>query len=182
MLTVGHNVPLAARLHLNLDKHAVLQGYKTDPERLMGIAAPLIAQCSLTSVRDTIQREFGTCEIFHGTQDPPPELTAVAIVNAFNPEMINRVTNLAMHEGWIIDASNLSSVLYLTGQARDTGLEAAKSCSLSVACVGHRAAEEWGIRFLAMQLRDAFPDGQVIEIFEDEELSAERREIRATPR
>ncbi|KAF7189871.1 hypothetical protein HII31_08693 [Pseudocercospora fuligena] len=62
-----------------------------------------------------------------------------------------------------------SSILYLTGAARDYGLEAVKKYGMPAFCVGHRACEEWGIRYLAGQLRIEFPGLQVLEVLEEEE-------------
>jgi putative NIF3 family GTP cyclohydrolase 1 type 2 len=60
-------------------------------------------------------------------------------------------------------------VLYLTGQPRESGMLAATALGLTVACVGHRTTEEWGIRFMAAVLRTAFPDVSVEEVYEEEE-------------
>ena len=169
VLTVGYNTRLATILGLELDKHVVLQGYKDDPDRLMGIAAPLSSVQDLSSLQSIIHKAFGQCEMHSGNPMPSEELHALAIVNAFNPEMVERVATAAQREGWVQGASALGRVLYLTGQARDTGLEAANTINMPVACVGHRAAEEWGIRHLAQELKQAYPTMIVSEIYEDEE-------------
>jgi putative NIF3 family GTP cyclohydrolase 1 type 2 len=166
LLTVGYNTVLAERLGLDVEAHVLIQGYKNDPERRMGIVASLRTRVGLTSIIDVVRKEFGTCEVHAGDGDPSIELNAVAIVNAFNPEMIARVATAATTSGWTT-GSDMSQVLFLTGEGRETGFRAAKE--MPVACVGHRAAEEWGIRWLASQLRLAFPTIQVSEIFEDEE-------------
>lgn len=62
-----------------------------------------------------------------------------------------------------------SSILYLTGAARDYGLEAVKRYGMPAFCVGHRACEEWGIRYLASQLRIEYPGLEVVEVLEEEE-------------
>lgn len=60
-------------------------------------------------------------------------------------------------------------MLYLTGQPREAGMAVAKEHGLQVVCVGHRAAEEWGIRYLARRLRADFPGVDVEEVYEEEE-------------
>jgi hypothetical protein len=45
---------------------------------------------------------------------------------------------------------------------------AATALGLTVACVGHKTTEEWGIRFMAAALRAAFPNTPVEEVYEEE--------------
>ena len=170
-LTVGYNIPLASALTLSVDRHVILQGYKDDAERLMGIAAPLKHEQDLASVQKLIHGMFGVCDLHHEQQENPLSIRAIAIVNAFNPEMVERVATAVQREGWVNDASDLKRVLYLTGQVRESGLDAATAFGMPVACVGHRAAEEWGVRHLAAQLRHRFPSLEVSEVYEDEESS-----------
>jgi hypothetical protein len=47
---------------------------------------------------------------------------------------------------------------------------------MPVACVGHQVAEEWGIKWLAQQVKAKYPDIDVIEVFEDEEVTT-RKEL-----
>jgi hypothetical protein len=48
-------------------------------------------------------------------------------------------------------------------------MEAAKALGMTVACVGHRPAEDWGIRYLAARLRTSFPNVSIEEVYEAEE-------------
>jgi putative NIF3 family GTP cyclohydrolase 1 type 2 len=80
------------------------------------------------------------------------------------------VLQTALEHGWAAadDEAPGRHVLYLTGQARVGGLQAAKAVGMTVVCVGHRPAEDWGIRYLSNQLRIAFPGVHVEGIYEEE--------------
>jgi putative NIF3 family GTP cyclohydrolase 1 type 2 len=168
VLTVGWNTVLAERLQMNVEDSICIQGYKGDPERKIGI----VGQVSM--LRDLLlhrtQEEFGEVELAHdGLSD---EIRAVAVMNAFNEDEVQRVLEIALQHGWAEadDEAPGKHLLYLTGQPRVSGLEAAKTLGMTVACVGHRPAEDWGIRYLASQLRSTFPGIPVAEIYEEEEV------------
>ncbi|KAF3045430.1 hypothetical protein E8E12_003244 [Didymella heteroderae] len=167
-ITVGWNPPLAMRFGMLEDNWFCVQGYKGDPTRKIGIVG------AVSTPRDTIleriQREFGQTELIQAGQSD--EIRVVAIMNAFSEEEVMRVLDMAQERGWVPDASFEARgrhVLYLTGQPRESGMLAATALGLTVACVGHRTTEEWGIRFLAAALRTAFPNVTVEEVYEDEE-------------
>ncbi|KAH7078474.1 hypothetical protein FB567DRAFT_136775 [Paraphoma chrysanthemicola] len=167
VLTVGWNTALAERLGLDVQSSARVQGYKGDAERRIGIVGPVSVMRDLLLRR--IQDEFGEVELAHdGMLD---EIRTVAIMNAFSEAEVHRVLETAIQCGWA-DANDESPgkhILYLTGQPRAAGLEAAKALGLHVACVGHRPAEDWGIRYLASRLRTAFPNVSIEEVYEAEE-------------
>lgn len=171
VLTVGYNTILAARLGMDIDRNVCLQGYKGDRERRIGIVGPVNA--SVIDVLQRIRAEFGEWEGVYGTEchvqsDAGSQGTvkALAIMNAFHGEEVERVAQAAVEQGWAQDAA---ACLYLTGQAREPGLEAAMAKGMKVVCVGHRICEEWGIKYLASRLREEYPMLQVEEVFEDEE-------------
>jgi putative NIF3 family GTP cyclohydrolase 1 type 2 len=166
VLTVGWNTVLAERFQMNVEDSVCVQGYKGDPERRIGI----VGQVSM--IRDLlvhrIKEEFGEAELAHdGLSD---EIQAVAIMNAFHEDEVHRVLQTALEHGWAAadDEAPGRHVLYLTGQARVGGLQAAKAVGMTVVCVGHRPAEDWGIRYLSNQLRIAFPGVYVEGIYEVE--------------
>jgi putative NIF3 family GTP cyclohydrolase 1 type 2 len=167
VLTVGWNTVLAERLQMDVEDSICIQGYKGDPERRIGIVGQVSMLRDLLLHR--IQEEFGEAELAHdGLSD---DIRAVAIMNAFNEAEVQRVLETALQHGWAEadDEAPGKHILYLTGQPRISGLEAAKALGMTVACVGHRSAEEWGIRTLASQLRNTFPGIHVAEIYEEEE-------------
>ncbi|KAF2823539.1 hypothetical protein CC86DRAFT_69248 [Ophiobolus disseminans] len=167
LLTVGWNIALAERLAMNVNDSVCVQGYKGDPERRIGIVGRVSMSRDL--LLSHIKQEFGEAELAHeGLSD---EIHAVAIMNAFHEDEVQRVLEMALTHGWAAaeDDAPGKHVLYLTGQARVGGLEAAKALGMTVACVGHRPAEDWGIRHLAAQLRTTFPAVHVEEIYEEEE-------------
>ena len=172
VLTVGWNTVLAARLDMEVEHSACLQGYKGDPDRRIGIVGGVTS--TVGKLLNAIKVEFGTIEGLHGAVEEDEDtldqdIGAVAIMNAFHPEEIDRVLTAAYEKGWIDGTENGSEVLYLTGQAREAGLIAAMAKGLKVVCVGHRTAEEWGIRYLAERTRAEFPMTRVEEVYEDEE-------------
>lgn len=167
-LTVGWNPPLAARLGMSEENWFCVKGYKGDPDRKIGIVGSVAV--SRNTILEQIQREFGQTELIHGGKSE--EIRVVAIMNAFNEEEVMRVLNMAQERAWVPDASFEARgrhVLYLTGQPRESGMLAATALGLTVCCVGHRKAEEWGIHFMAAALRIAFSNVPVEEVYEDEE-------------
>jgi putative NIF3 family GTP cyclohydrolase 1 type 2 len=164
VLTVGWNTALAERLGMAIEDSLCVQGYKGDPERRIGIVGQI--PMPLGSLVDCIQKEFGASELAH--EGLSKEIGIIAIMNAFNAEEVHRVLEMARGRGWIAPDEDGRHMLYLTGQPRASGLEAARALEMSVACVGHRQAEDWGIRFLADQLRKTYPGAHVEEVYEEE--------------
>ena len=167
LLTVGWNTALAEQLGMDLNDSACVQGYKGDPERKIGIVGQVSMSRDLLLSR--IKEEFGEVDLGHdGLSD---QIHAVAIMNAFHEDEVHRVLELALQRGWAAanDDAPGKHLLYLTGQPRVGGLEAAKALGMTVACVGHRPAEDWGIQYLAAQLRLTFPGVSVEEVYEEEE-------------
>jgi putative NIF3 family GTP cyclohydrolase 1 type 2 len=166
-LTVGWNPALAERLGISASESLCVQGYKGDLQRKIGIIGQVAA--SQEALLGQIQGEFGEIEMVQsGLSD---EIRVVAIMNAFNDDEVHRVLGMAQQHGWVPDVTSEEQgkhVLYLTGQPRESGLQVAAALGLTVACVGHKKAEEWGIRYLATGLRAAFPGAHVEEVYEDE--------------
>ncbi|OAL56810.1 hypothetical protein IQ07DRAFT_594278 [Pyrenochaeta sp. DS3sAY3a] len=162
VLTVGWNVALAERLGVNVGDSICVQGYKGDPERRIG----LIGQVSMRRdvLRRRIQTEFADVEFVH--DGLAEEIRVVAVMNAFNEVEVLRVLEAAQRQGWIPQEQNEPGkhIVYLTGQPRVDGFEAAKALGMTVVCVGHRQAEDWGIRFLAASVRKEFPGIHVEEM------------------
>ncbi|KAF2856736.1 hypothetical protein T440DRAFT_7047 [Plenodomus tracheiphilus IPT5] len=164
VLTVGWNPVLAGRLGLNVAEASCIQGYKGDLERKIGIVGE-VSLLRAQLLRD-VQAEFGGVEFaLEGLSDA---IHVVAIMNAFNEEEVHRVLEVAHARGWIPREESGENILYITGQPRVAGLEAAKLLGMSVVCVGHRQAEDWGIRYIAAQLRNTFPTIRVEEVYEEE--------------
>lgn len=172
VLTVGWNPVLAARLGINVAEASCIQGYKGDLKRKIGIAGK-VSQPRAQLLKQ-IQGEFSAVEFaLAGLSD---ETHVVAIMNAFNEQEVHRVLHDAQEHGWMPLGDSGRHILYITGQPRVAGLKAAKALGMSVACVGHRQAEDWGIRHMAAQLRKKFPAILVEEIFEEEMPSLKKPE------
>ena len=147
VLTTGWNPSLASRLQINVDNSVCIQGYKGDPDRKIGLVGPISMARDLLVHR--IREEFGEAELAY--DGPSDEIRAVAILNAFNEDEVKRVLEVAIQHGWVMadDEAPGKQILYLTGQPRANGMEAAKALGMTVVCVGHRPAEDWGIRYIA---------------------------------
>lgn len=177
VLTVGNNVALASRLGMDIARSAVIQGYKGDAERTIGIVGP-IGAISSAALRQQIEAEFGQSaedtNSFGFDEDvacpAKADINTIAIMNAFQPTEVERVETKALELGLISSSASTGCgrILYLTGAVRELGLAAALNKGMAVVCVGHRTCEEWGIRHLARTLREAWPFVEVDTILEDE--------------
>ncbi|KAF2146252.1 uncharacterized protein K452DRAFT_348827 [Aplosporella prunicola CBS 121167] len=176
-LTVGWNVSLAERLDLRVEEAVCVRGYKSDVERPIGLVAPLRSDggSSLEILVEQIKHQFGGFgdlhipASWHGSCTDKPTVTVMAIMNAFNADEVSRALATACSQDWISNTGDGKNVLYVTGQARESGLKAASIANMPVVSVGHRACEDYGIRFLASKLRECFPAIIVEEIYENEE-------------
>ncbi|KAK8004621.1 Nucleoporin [Apiospora arundinis] len=194
VLTVGNNEALAAKLGMDVAATAVIQGYKGDPERTIAIVGPLNTPVVRRTLRSQLETEFGSFEGAYGfDEDEDKEeanepaaneeqnIRCVAIMNAFHPEEVYTVSEMATAMGLAPNINDCRGVLYLTGAVREPGLEAALKKGMAVVCVGHRTCEEWGIRHLASVFRERWPGLQVQEILEAEEPRAVKPKSSARP-
>ena len=127
------------------------------------------------TVLESIRGQFGAWDSVHGFGDADgggsasENVVVVALMNAFHPEEVQRVFDAAVSRGWVESDGGGTGILYLTGQAREPGLLAAMDKGMRVVCVGHRVCEEWGVRYLAAEIRREFSGLDVVEVFEPEE-------------
>ncbi|KAM0813973.1 hypothetical protein AB5N19_13975 [Seiridium cardinale] len=177
LLTTGYNTALASRLGMVLDQAVCIQGYKGDPERRIGIVCPLSTDQTVSSLQIAIVAEMGIADVYESTGGSSQPIQAVAIMNAFGPDEVARAI-AAAEEAGLVQAGNASGLLYLTGQPREPGLQAAREAHMPVVCVGHRPAEEWGIRFLAELLQQSFA-GLVVHVVMEDEIPVPKK---STPR
>ncbi|KAF2440355.1 hypothetical protein P171DRAFT_435167 [Karstenula rhodostoma CBS 690.94] len=179
-LTVGWNVALAGALGVDVGASECVQGYKGDAERKIGIVGPTATTAG--ALESVLLGQFGAFEarlVGEGEQ-----VRVVAVMNAFNPGEVERVLELAERRGWIAskELGGARQVLYLTGQPRESGMAIAKEYGLQVVCVGHRAAEDWGIRYISRRLRENFPGVDVKEVYEEEEPRVKEMRKEEAPR
>ena len=133
-LTTGENLALARTLGwqnvrpLQLPNAAGLLGTAPQPD-WPGLLAALEA-------------EFGGLEEIVA---PPVFQPRLVLVNAMRPELLDEV------------AAQGAGVL-VTGQLRRSALQRARELGLGVVALGHRRSELWGLRQLASELREAFPE------------------------
>ena len=70
VLTVGNNASLAERLGLDPSDAHIVQGYRGDPARCIGIVGPLKQQTKATELKSRILHEFhGSVEGYFGFKD-----------------------------------------------------------------------------------------------------------------
>lgn len=194
VLTVGANFALAERLGMKVDGgEGVVQGYKGDPDRRIGIVAEVGDAVGWPEMKERVLGEFGGqgevegCFGFDAEESWPAEgggvklqpngdagdaCKAVAIMNAFHPEEVDRVIAMAQDQGIVSDCKDCedcTQLLYLTGAVREPGLVYAREKRMKVICVGHKVCELWGIRYLAQRIREEYPALEVIEVDEEEE-------------
>lgn len=164
-----------------------LQGYKNDPERRIGLVG------LLTDVQITAQYAFRLSQAFgghdalriaghEGTPSHSEEKNSVAsgsedsvsgtssttvkvlaCLNAFNPEIIDRIVESAGQLG-----VPPNQVLCLTGAVRDAGVEAATAADMSFLAVGHKRCELWGMGYIQEKLRSEFREVEIIHVDEEE--------------
>jgi len=178
-------MPLLERLRVNVQEAKLLVGYKGDEGRRIGAVGGLeaTARGHVEEVRKQILQEFGHVEGWFGFHDEDrgteadgyaerektSQLTAIACMNAFHPAEVERVAVAAVEAGFATSLEDCSGVLYLTGAAREEGLQAALQKGMKVACVGHQVCEFWGIAYLAERVKETWPDLQV-EVVDEEEV------------
>lgn len=167
LLTTGYNTALATRLGLVVNGFVCIKGYKGDPSRRIGLVAALMKSQSIGVLQSTITAEFGEAELHWDDGEWAREIRAVALMNAFGPDEVARAL-VAAEEAGLVPKGDASGLLYLTGQPREPGLQAAGDIGMSVVCVGHRSCEEWGIRYLAYLLQRTWTRLGVHVVLEEE--------------
>ncbi|MES2465121.1 MAG: Nif3-like dinuclear metal center hexameric protein [Armatimonadota bacterium] len=141
-LTTGFNPALASALGLG----EIQPVFRPDrPETIVpiGMIGTLAAPVPVGNLREQITVEFGGLENAIVLTDDAP-VRVVAVMNALNPSLVA----LAAEKG---------ATAYLTGQMRENARSAAGRSDLSVFAAGHERIEQWGLRRLAQEIRQAFP-------------------------
>ncbi len=91
------------------------------------------------TLRLTLEDIFGGLDCAHaGTADT---ITTVAVVNAMTDAVVR-------------EAAARGAQAYVTGQERTVARPAVEETGISIAAVGHRRCEQWGLRALAGLLRE----------------------------
>lgn len=186
-----------ARLGTNIggDRAKVLVGYKGDESRRIGVVAGFDEPgVGVEEMKERVKREFGDLEgeggwfgfdhqaeasvndgVAAGTNksfEKSTKITAIACMNAFHSAEVDRVAAATVEAGFTSSLEDCSGVLYLTGAAREEGLQAALHKGMRVVCVGHRICEVWGVAFLAERVREKWP-AMKVEVVDEEEAKPE---------
>ena len=135
-LTTGENLVLARQLGWQ-----DVQPFKWEG-RIIGLTATP-PQHSWRAVQDALTREFGGRD---AALEPQDEFhTRLALMSAMKPELLG-----AVHQQ--------GASIYVTGQLRVSAQLRARELGLGVIALGHRRSELWGLRQLAREIEDAFPE------------------------
>lgn len=163
VLTVGINPVLARRLQMNMDEEEIqiISGYKSDPTRKLGYAGPLTSPLDMAGITAIVHNEFGhDVGKVYSEQPLDHKFSHLALMNAFSQATVDQV---------LACTPDGRALLYVTGEARQEGLDAAAAAGMSVLTLGHREVEEWGLRYLAHALKCEFGDSlNVVTVMEDE--------------
>lgn len=168
-------------MEISPDAVEVLVGYKGDEGRRVGVVAGWKGGGGVgeREVRGWIEGEFGDLAGeggwfgFSDDGDRGEDVRAVACMNAFHAEEVERVANAALQRGHVADAAKCEGLVYLTGAVREEGLRAARERGMRVVCVGHRRCEVWGVGYLAGRVRERWP-GLDVRVVDEEEVKIEK--------
>lgn len=174
LYTTGYNPTLAREYGAVLDSAVCIRGYKNDPDRRIGLVSLLGDPVATNEMIDRLSSAFGGYESTYAgdtsTDVSPSTVRAIACLNAFTPEVLDRVSRALEHLRSEVGASDLTEreVLCLTGAVREAGLEDAKKRGMSVVAVGHKRCEDWGMIHFERELKIRFPHLDVARIDEVE--------------
>ena len=144
-MAVGLNPALADALGLIPDD---------EPLRRDGSPIALVGRWAAVPVAEAegrIAAELGGIDEAVG--DGPEAVGAVALAGAMTDALVR-------------DAAERGVGVYVTGQIRKPGVAAAEECGVRVLAVGQARTEAWGLRRLAVLVRESFPDVEVVDQIE----------------
>ena len=197
LLTTGYNLALMDKLGLEVEPgRGELIGYKTDPERKMGIVArvPSVSDTnqdkSLLEWLEIIKNEFHGLEgtNFDDLADPATVVPKyIACMNAFEPTIIDRLLSvLSNHPVGPTEPPSIwkdtpldpnasteidsKEILYITGEPRPLGTDQAKSSGMPTIFIGHNRSEVWAINWLAGKARERLGAGMEVVVVDEEEI------------
>lgn len=140
-LSTGWNAPLARALGLALD---------VEPMRRRGQVVGMVGTRvgSASEALERVQAEFG------GMDDLLGEATGsgrVAVVGAMTAALVE-------------DAAARSVRVYVTGEIRKPGVDAARRAGMCVVAVGQARSERWGLRLLGRLVSARWPEVDVLDL------------------
>jgi putative NIF3 family GTP cyclohydrolase 1 type 2 len=169
----GWNEAFADKHLIARDDRRCIQGYKNDPDRRIGLVGRLNTPLQASICARMLSHAFGGHDAMElpntASEDDLCQIEALASLNAFTPEVIERVVQASQELG--IKPQN---TICLTGAVREPGMEEARKLGLNVVAVGHVRCEMWGLRYLERMARQRFP-GFEIELIDEPEEVIERK-------
>jgi len=157
-------------------------GYKDDPERKMGLVGLVDAPRRRRDWIELLRTEFCGLEGDLGFDDSERVVSAIACMNAFEPDLLNRCLKAARGlvsptaDGTVREL-DAGEVLCITGERRSLGEDAARQAGMPVLFVGHRRCELWAVRYLAELARRETPDMEIVVVNEEEHLEKRQRDV-----
>lgn len=158
-LTIGYNVHLARNLGLEKSTWQIVQGYKGDPIRRIGIVGK-VTPTPIKELEARLRQEFGDLQII--SQGDQANIEVICLMNAFGKDEVQRVYEMALDAGFI-EAGEYGKLLYVTGEPKAEGTKhLLEECvGMRAICVGHRQSEEWGLKWLAQYMKQTWCDTNV---------------------
>ena len=149
-LSVGSNPALASALGLEPEDEPLKRGGKT-----VGLVGALPAPLPAEDVLDRVADVLGGIDRTVGPDPGGVESVArVALVGAMTEELV-------------ADAAERGVGVYVTGQVRKPGVEAAEAHGVVVAAVGQERAERWGLLYLGRLVAERWPGVEVVDLDDD---------------
>lgn len=125
-----------------------VEPFGTKDGRAIGMLAST-AHPSAAALHAVLGGVFGGLDAWVDGADADAAVRRVAVVGAMTDALVH-------------GAAGRGATVYVTGQLRAPALDAVRATGIAVAAVGHRRAEEWGMRALAGLLRERWAAIEVL--------------------
>ncbi|ULH16713.1 Nif3-like dinuclear metal center hexameric protein [Deinococcus sp. KNUC1210] len=135
-LTTGANLSLARRLGWTHIERLHWQG------KVLGLKATP-PQRDWNALTRALHSEFGGMEA--QIEPASSEVASIALINAMRPDLLTFLAGLGVNA-------------CITGQLRPAAVPRARELGLGIAALGHHRSELWGLRQLARELEQQFPE------------------------
>ena len=97
-----------------------------------------------------------------GDDSIAPTVTTIAISRNFDAQTVDQAHALATKAGYLNDSN--ATLLFVTAQPRQAGLDAARKHKMLVMCVTSVAASWWGLRYVGRTVQERWPDLEIREV------------------
>jgi len=170
-LTTGWNLLLAKKLKFQYETLVCLVGYKSEPERTIGLVGKLNVDQPLAEVQKTIAQEAGQAEAWSAESiDLTAKVRAICLMYAFGADEVRRAYESAV-KAQFIDEGRFEQLIYVTGELREEGIQALKLSfpGMTALCVGHEKSVEFGLSLISQELQRSRKDYRVLLVLATEQ-------------